>query len=180
MRTQGWIELTCDWLCVLLMNLVLNWWICFDLERVFNVLSLLHKPKRPVEGRNPDLKSLINLKNHKVPLAHKLQFLAPETEPFCQFLAPEILVTHFDDFWAQKLTFLDCFWPQKLNHFVSFWLQKLFWPIFTISGARNWTFLTVSGARNLPIFTISGSNIEMLWMEDMCTQVCKKLQNCVG
>ena len=57
---------------------------------------------------------------HKIPSAHKVRFLAPETEPFCQFLALEILLTHFDDFWAKKLTFLDCFWPKKLNHFVSF------------------------------------------------------------
>ena len=48
-----------------------------------------------------------------------------------------------------------------------------------ISGARNWAFLSVSGARNWPIFTISGSNIEMMWMEVICTQVCKKWQNCV-
>ena len=71
------------------------------------------------------------------------------------------------------------FWPQKLNHFVSFWLQKFFWPILTISEARNWSFLSISGARNWPIFTISGSSIEMLWMEFMCTQVRKNLQNCV-
>jgi hypothetical protein len=30
------------------------------------------------------------------------QFLVPETEPFRQFLGPEILLTHFHDFWPQK------------------------------------------------------------------------------
>ena len=96
------------------------------------------------------------------------QFLAPETDRNDQFLASEIANMGRKNFWHQKL-----------NQFVSFLLQKFFWSILTISGARNWTFLTVSGARNWPIFTISGSSIEMLWMEFMCTQVRKNLQNCV-
>ena len=32
------------------------------------------------------------------------QFLGPETDPLHQFLGPEIVLTHFNDFWAQKLT----------------------------------------------------------------------------
>jgi hypothetical protein len=32
------------------------------------------------------------------------QFLGPETDPKRQFLGPEMLLIHFNDFWAQKLT----------------------------------------------------------------------------
>ena len=39
--------------------------------------------------------------------------MGPETVPECQFLGPETMLTHFNDFWAQKLT-----------HFVSFWAHK--------------------------------------------------------
>ena len=90
-----------------------------------------------------------------VSLAHKIRILAPETYPFCQFLAPEILLTHFNLFWGQKLKYNVSFWAQKLKPFVRFWLQKISWHIFTVSGTRNWNFTSVSGARNWIIMSVS-------------------------
>jgi hypothetical protein len=55
------------------------------------------------------------------------QFLGPETDPYCQFSEPKIMLTHFNDFWAQKR--INC---------VNFWAQKsLKWAII-VSGPTNW------------------------------------------
>ena len=48
--------------------------------------------------------------------------LAPETEAFCQFPAPETLLKHVGDFWKQKLTFFCRFSHQKFL-FIIFWIQ---------------------------------------------------------
>ena len=66
----------------------------------------------------------LRMEKEEVKGKHKLP-LAPETEPFRQFLAPEIFLTHFNLFWDQKLKINVSFWAQKLNHFVSFWLHKI-------------------------------------------------------
>ena len=109
-----------------------------------------------LQSSRPYLVSMCHLTSSDiVPLAHKIRFLAPETEPFCQFLAPEILLTHFNFSWGKKLKNNVSFWARKLNYFVSFWRQKFCWPIFTVSGARNWDFTSVSGARNWTIMSVS-------------------------
>jgi hypothetical protein len=54
-----------------------------------------------------------------VPETDKMcQFLAPETEPKHQFLGPEIMLTHFQDFWGQKMTKCVSFLAQKLFKWV--------------------------------------------------------------
>jgi hypothetical protein len=41
------------------------------------------------------------------------QFLGPKTDPQCQLLGPEMMVTHFNDFWGQKVIECISFWAQK-------------------------------------------------------------------
>ena len=47
----------------------------------------------------------------------KMQSGETETDPYCQFLDPDI--------FSQKLTFFNSFWIQKLMCFVRFWGRKL-------------------------------------------------------
>ena len=67
----------------------------------------------------------------------KMQSGETETDPYCQFLDPDIFsqkLTFFNSFWIQKLMFCVSFWVQKLIHNISFWLISAYHVIVDLMG----------------------------------------------
>ena len=88
---------------------------------------------------------------------NRKKIMEPETDEMCQFLGQEMMLTHFNDFWGQKLT--EC---------VSFWAQKSLKWASKVSGPKNWHY----GQEILYAYIFPYPSLFFLHIQQPCEMDC--------